>query len=79
MEMNIALGRSVREARKARGMTQEGLAELAGLDRTYISGVERGVRNPTVRSLALIARALGSRPSLLLRRAEEIGGHANAL
>ena len=79
MDMNIALGRAVREAREARGMTQESLAALAGLDRTYISGVERGVRNPTVRSLALVARALESRPSLLLKRAEEIGGHTHAL
>lgn len=40
-------------------MSQEDLADRAGVHRTYISGVERGVRNPTVSVLEKIARALG--------------------
>ena len=51
-------GEHVRRRRKARGWTQERLAEQAKLDRTYISGVERGVRNPTLLIAAAIAEAL---------------------
>jgi DNA-binding XRE family transcriptional regulator len=38
-----ALGRNLRESRRSRGLTQEKLAELADLDPTYISGIERGI------------------------------------
>ena len=66
-----ALGDAVRQARKRRGLSQEQLGFESGLDRTYISGVERGVRNPTVQSLRRLADALDTRPSRLLRRAED--------
>jgi len=51
-------GRNVRRYRKATGLTQEILGELTGLDRGYISGVERGVRNPTLVNVEKIAKAL---------------------
>jgi transcriptional regulator with XRE-family HTH domain len=54
-----AFGLNVRKQREARGLTQESLAEKADLDQTYISGIERGLRNPSVLSIAKIARALG--------------------
>ncbi|MBI5686715.1 MAG: helix-turn-helix transcriptional regulator [Verrucomicrobia bacterium] len=54
-----ALGRNVRHHREARGMTQEKLAERANLDPTYISGIERGLRNPGIKNVARIAKALG--------------------
>ena len=44
--------------RKSRGLSQEGFAFECGLDRTYISGVERGKRNVSVRNIERIARAL---------------------
>jgi transcriptional regulator with XRE-family HTH domain len=47
-------------------LSQEGLAELSGLHRTYISGIERGVRNPTLSIILQIANALKVRPSELL-------------
>jgi len=50
-----ALGLNVRQAREAKDLTQEKLAEKAGLDPTYISGIERGLRNP---GIARIAKAL---------------------
>lgn len=54
-----AVASTVRHFRKANGMSQEDLADKAGLDRTYISGVERGVRNITLDSLEQIVYALG--------------------
>jgi transcriptional regulator with XRE-family HTH domain len=54
-----ALGLNVRKRREARGLTQEKLAERANLDPTYISGIERGLRNPGIKNVARIAKALG--------------------
>ncbi len=53
-----AFGRNLRKNREAKTLTQEALAEKADLDPTYISGIERGVRNPSIWSIARIARAL---------------------
>jgi transcriptional regulator with XRE-family HTH domain len=54
-----AFGKRVRVAREARGWTQEDLAYEAGLDRTYIGGIERGERNVALLSLNKVAAALG--------------------
>ncbi len=54
-----AIGARVREAREKRGWSQEILAAEAGVDRSYMSGVERGVRNLSVLKLDAIARAVG--------------------
>lgn len=54
-----ALGSRIRELRKKRGWSQEYLATQAGVHRTYMWGIEHGVRNPSVRHLAQIAGALG--------------------
>lgn len=55
---NPQFGRNVRRYRLRAGLTQEKLGELSELDRGYISGVERGLRNPTVVSIEKIADAL---------------------
>jgi len=55
----LAFGIAVRKVRQAKGLSQEDLAEKADLDRTYISGIERGLRNPTLLSSLCIANALG--------------------
>jgi transcriptional regulator with XRE-family HTH domain len=52
-------GNRVRLLRKERGLSQEDLAELCNLDRTYISGIERGVRNVALRNIEAVASALG--------------------
>lgn len=53
------LGLNVRRQREAKELTQENLAERAGLDPTYISGIERGLRNPGIKNVAKLAKALG--------------------
>jgi transcriptional regulator with XRE-family HTH domain len=53
-----SLGLNVRRNREARKLTQEKLAERAALHPTYISGIERGVRNPSILSLVRICEAL---------------------
>jgi transcriptional regulator with XRE-family HTH domain len=55
-----ALGANVRRHRQRKSLTQEKLAASADLDPTYISGIERGVRNPSVLSVVRIAKALGT-------------------
>jgi transcriptional regulator with XRE-family HTH domain len=54
----VAFGLAVRRAREAKGLTQEKLAERADLDSTYISGIERGVRNASLLSLIRLAKGL---------------------
>ncbi|HOC55380.1 MAG TPA: helix-turn-helix transcriptional regulator [Verrucomicrobiota bacterium] len=56
----VALGHSVRKRREAKRLTQEVLAEKTGLDRTYISDIERGTRNVSILNVVRVARALGS-------------------
>lgn len=62
----IAFGEHLRKLRVQKGLSQEKLAEKAQLHRTYLGGVERGERNPTLMSLIRIAKALNvSLPTLL--------------
>ncbi len=59
-------GIKVREARLKLGISQEELGFHAGLDRTYISGIERGTRNPTLEIILKLAKALKLSPAELL-------------
>ena len=67
MDLARVLGRNVRELRLARGLTQEDLEGLTGLKRSYISDMERGERNPTVKAIQRLAEALEVEPAELLR------------
>ena len=58
-------GSNLRALREARTLTQEALAALAGFDRSYVGGVERGERNPTLAAITRLARALETPPSSL--------------
>jgi transcriptional regulator with XRE-family HTH domain len=55
---HLAYGAALRSFRVAKGLSQEALAHDAGLDRTYVAGIERGERNPTLGSMFRIADAL---------------------
>ncbi|MDZ7736894.1 MAG: helix-turn-helix transcriptional regulator [Gammaproteobacteria bacterium] len=67
MDIRRRVGLNVRKFRQQRKLSQEDLAFECGLHRTYISGVERGVRNPTVVVLEIIAKALKVAPAELLQ------------
>ena len=64
--IRAAFGRHLRVLREARGLTQEQLARLSGKHVTYIGGIERGERNPTLEVIACLAAALGLPASALL-------------
>jgi DNA-binding XRE family transcriptional regulator len=55
----VAFGNRIRHLRESQGLSQEQLADLAGIHRTYMSGVERGQRNIGLDNIVAIARALG--------------------
>lgn len=57
-DLQKTLGRNLRELRVARGLSQEDFAELLGVHRTYMGGVERGERNLTLRSVERLAERL---------------------
>jgi transcriptional regulator with XRE-family HTH domain len=63
----IRFGRRVRELRKAKDLSQEDFAAECGLDRTYISGIERGRRNVSLINIRAIAKGLGTSLSDLFR------------
>ena len=59
MDMRRLVGRNVRRIRKAKGLTQETLAEVSGFSQQYLSDLERGRRNPSVVTLYELSQALG--------------------
>jgi transcriptional regulator with XRE-family HTH domain len=58
MSIQLLFGKNVRLAREKKSWSQDRLSEQSGLHRTYISGIERGVRNPTIEIVQQIAIAL---------------------
>lgn len=61
----LPLGRAIRERREMLSLSQEKLAEQCGFDRTYISMLERGMRNPSLQNLFKLAEGLGTTVSKL--------------
>jgi transcriptional regulator with XRE-family HTH domain len=59
MDVLLRFGQRVRERRTSLGLSQEAFADKCKLDRTYISGIERGKRNVALRNIEAIAKALG--------------------
>lgn len=61
------MGANLRAYRKERGLSQEAFADLVGVHRTYMGGLERGERNLTLKSVERIAEQLGLEPLQLLQ------------
>jgi transcriptional regulator with XRE-family HTH domain len=73
MEISYSIqdfGDRVRALRKEQGYSQEGFADEVGLDRTYIGGIERGERNPGLKSILKIAVALRVPPETLFQKVD---------
>lgn len=66
MDVRVRVGLNLQNARRDRGLSQEELAHLAGIHQTYLSGVERGKRNPSILVLQRIATALKLDVSVLV-------------
>jgi len=66
-DLQRTVGRNLRAYREARGLSQEAFAEVVGVHRTYMGGLERGERNLTLRSLERIAGLIHVDPIELLR------------
>lgn len=69
MKVTNRLGANVKKYRERKKWSQERLGEVSGLHRTYISGIERGARNPTIEVVERLARSLGVSASDLLTEA----------
>jgi transcriptional regulator with XRE-family HTH domain len=66
-DLQKTFGRNLRNVRKSKGLSQEHFAELIGVHRTYMGGVERGERNLTLKSVERIAARINMDPLTLLR------------
>ena len=65
-DLQRTVGRNLRAFRQARGLSQEAFADMVGVHRTYMGGLERGERNLTLRSVERIAERIGVDPLLLM-------------
>ncbi|MDT0684035.1 MULTISPECIES: helix-turn-helix domain-containing protein [Roseobacteraceae] len=72
MDMRRLVGRNFARLRQERGLTQEQVEELSGFSQQYLSGLERGRRNPTIITLYELAQALGVDHLDLLRPDDEV-------
>ncbi|PWV97404.1 DNA-binding XRE family transcriptional regulator [Paenibacillus cellulosilyticus] len=70
MELARLFGECLQSIRKRQGISQEELAHLCDLDRTYISLLERGKRQPSLTTIFVIAKNLGYKPSDLIKQIE---------
>ena len=68
-DLKTKIGEVLRAKRQKLGISQEGLAERAGVDRTYVSILERGLKSPTVETLERICDALGTLPERVIEEA----------
>lgn len=67
MDVRRLLAKNVREFRLAAGLSQEEVAVRMEVEQTYVSGLERGVRNPTIKTLDRVAKALNVKVGELLQ------------
>jgi transcriptional regulator with XRE-family HTH domain len=73
MDMRKLVGRNFARLRREKGFTQERFAEVSGMTQQYVSGLERGHRNPTIVTLFHLASALGVSPVDLVMPDDDAG------
>lgn len=66
MDIRKVLSANLKRLREEAGLSQEALADLCGMHRTYVSGVERAIRNPTITVVAKLAKGLNVPPAVML-------------
>jgi transcriptional regulator with XRE-family HTH domain len=71
-QISTIFGQVLREQRLSRSLSQEELALAADVDRTFVSQMERGLRQPTITTLMKLSSALGIQPSTLINRMEKL-------
>lgn len=71
---STAFGQVLRELRHDASLSQEALALEADVDRTFVSQIERGIRQPSLATIFKLAKAVGVRPSVLIARVERALG-----
>jgi transcriptional regulator with XRE-family HTH domain len=72
LELDEAISIVLRKHRKMSKLSQEQLAHESGLDRTYISFLERGLRKPTIHTIFRLCGSLGINPSIFIREVEKL-------
>jgi transcriptional regulator with XRE-family HTH domain len=70
--ISAIFGQVLREQRNSRGISQEDLALSANVDRTFVSQMERGIRQPSITTLIKLSGALGVQPSVLVQKVEKL-------
>jgi transcriptional regulator with XRE-family HTH domain len=70
--ISAIFGQVLREQRTSRGFSQEDLALTANVDRTFVSQMERGIRQPSITTLIKLSNALGLQPSALVAKMERL-------
>jgi len=70
--ISAIFGQVLREQRNSRGISQEDLALSANVDRTFVSQMERGIRQPSITTLIKLSGALGIQPSVLVQKVEKL-------
>lgn len=78
MEVRKRIGANVRRLREEKGLSQEKFGFESGIDPTYVSGIERGARNPTATIIEKIANALGVPAHVLLMEPDESAAKRNS-
>lgn len=74
-DLQRAVGRNLRTYREAKNLSQEAFADVLGVHRTYMGGVERGERNLTLKSVERIAERIGVEPLALLGQGARTAAH----
>lgn len=77
-DIELKFGQALKEARLTVGLSQEELALESELDRTYVSMLERDVKNPTLGTISKLAKSLGTTPLQLISRSQQLSLHENS-